>query len=198
MPEIVVCQCERCGKDFKQSAWRSVHPKYRTRYCGRKCGQRQHGTPEQRFWRKVDKKGPLKLDTRCWQWTGVKSEWGHGRIRQGGKKGGRMVYAHRVSWEMHGNVLPQGNILCHKCHNPACVNPAHLYVGTDSTNRTDDVMRGNHHLAKIKAEQVREIRRQIAELGPGVPTFKRLAKVYGVNPATIYHISAGRTWKRVA
>lgn len=86
-------------------------------------------TLEQRFWAKVQKGSPAE----CWLWTGSKVA-GYGRITVNG----RLTRAHRLSWEMHnGKSIPDGAVACHLCDTPACVNPHHIWVGTQADNLRD-------------------------------------------------------------
>src|SRR5689334_7081030 len=80
-----------------------------------------------RFWTKVDKSGD------CWLWTGAVNDSGYGAIWDGY----RLVYAHRLSWELHGGTIPEGFDLDHLCLTRTCVNPAHL----DPTTHGDNVRR---------------------------------------------------------
>ena len=74
----------------------------------------------------------------CWPWAGLQAE-----VRPGfkyGRYGGR--YAHRLSWERHCGPIPSGMVVCHRCDNPPCVNPAHLFLGTQRDNIHDSVQKG--------------------------------------------------------
>ena len=86
-----------------------------------------------RFWSKVDRNGPVQdhMDTRCWTWTGYIGSTGYGKFYWEG----RTMGAHRASF-----LLAYGNepeVVCHKCHNPSCVRPEHLYAGDDESNLID-------------------------------------------------------------
>lgn len=98
-------------------------------------------TPEQRiaaFWAKVDKSGG---DDACWIWTAFRLRAGYGLFKWYGKDTG----AHRVSWELAHGAIPDGLWVLHNCpggDNPACVNPAHLWLGTQQDNTDDMVKKG--------------------------------------------------------
>jgi hypothetical protein len=83
-----------------------------------------------RFWEKVDK------STDCWIWTAYKNKQGYGRL---GISGANAVNAHRLSWTIHNGEIPDGYFVCHKCDNPSCIKPDHLFVGTRQDN-IDDMM----------------------------------------------------------
>ena len=157
---------------------------------------------EQRFWSKVKKAGPDE----CWQWQGACRRGGYGYIRAGSQAGGGLA-AHRVSWVLAYGEIPEGMLVCHTCDKPACVNPAHLFLGTYSDNIQDAYDRGRrqashrsrnvgekHPGAKLTEEWVREI---LARHASGKYTHAELAAVYGVARQTITNIMNRRRWKHI-
>lgn len=150
-------------------------------------------TPIDRFWNYVTL-GPF---TDCWEWTGALRN-GYGVLNVGGK----VVYAHRFSYELHYGPLPDGLCVLHNCpggDNARCCNPYHLYAGTKADNNRDTYAKGRGNTAnhtgmrKLTADDVRHIRQQAAQ-GMHYPA---LAAQYGVTISNISMIVAGKRWKRV-
>jgi hypothetical protein len=98
-----------------------------------------YGDPVTRFWKRVDRGGPLHpVVGRCWQWLGGRFGSGYGLVYVWGKN----LRAHRYSWELHNGPVPDGLRVMHNCDNRLCVNPAHLSLGTDVDNIHDMMAKG--------------------------------------------------------
>lgn len=96
---------------------------------------------QNRFWSKVDVRGKDE----CWLWTGAHTPDNYGLITTGSRKDGsrKLVYAHRLSWEIKNNSkIPSDLFACHSCDNPSCVNPIHIWLGTNLDNMRDAKNKG--------------------------------------------------------
>lgn len=132
----------------------------------------------------------------CWEWSGYIDNYGYGRIMT--KDGPQRT--HRVSYCVHHGEIPSGLSVLHHCDNRKCINPAHIYVGTQKQNMADKVGRGRaltgnnrgtaHPAAKIADADVYEIRKS----KDSNPT---LAKKYGLTPAAIGMVKRRRTWSHL-
>ena len=131
----------------------------------------------------------------CWEWQRSFMEDGYARIRFGGKD----YRASRIMWEVtHGEPIPKGLFACHKCDNPKCVNPDHIFLGTAKDNMQDAARKGRTNKplpeespnAKLTWEQVRAIREELKS-----STTRAVAKKYGMGKSTIQQIGANESWK---
>ena len=148
-------------------------------------------TLEERFWAKV-RKGE---GDGCWVWTASIRSDGYGRLRVGGTT----KLTHRVSWELNCGALPDGLCVLHRCDNPPCVNPDHLFLGTHQDNIRDRDQKGRnghclgqkHGRSKLKTEDVMRMRRIFST---GKIEQKTLAQFFGVSDATVSFIITRKRW----
>lgn len=160
-------------------------------------------TLEERFWSKVDVRGPDE----CWPWKAGTNK-GYGTF----KAFGRTVPAHRIAYELVKGPIPPGLDVLHKCDNRPCCNPAHLWPGTDLDNAQDRDSKGRgaygerngsriyperlwrgekHGRAKLTDHQVKRIR----GLSSDGRSQRSIAKEFGVSQANIWYILRGLTWR---
>jgi hypothetical protein len=149
--------------------------------------------PEVRFWAFV-----RKTDS-CWLWTGNTLPSGHGVF---GIRRGVSALAHRFAWHLLVGSIPDGACVLHNCpggDNPACVNPAHLWLGTRTANNEDAARKqqtaaaDRHWNARLTASAVAAMR---AAYAAGV-TQGALARQYGVRREAVHRAIHGKSWARV-
>lgn len=158
----------------------------------------------ERFWERVDRRGPDE----CWPWTGPLRSVGlkYGAFHPGAADGSTsrwLVGAHRFAYAAAHGHLPSGKLVCHKCDNPPCCNPKHLFLGTDTDNIRDMWRKGRaannargfsgaeNGMAKLTESDVLFIR------GTKKGKHLNLAKRFGVTHATIRFARTGYTWKHL-
>lgn len=155
-----------------------------------------------RFWEYVIK-GQTPND--CWQWKGSTNSDGYGSITQKEKRWG----AHRFSWMVHFGDIPNGLHVLHKCDNPPCTNPEHLFLGTNLDNIKDSVSKGRrkyppkhsnipakgsgHGMAKLSEREVLQIRLAVASGA----TQQSQAVTFNVSKHTVCLIIKRKTWRHV-
>ncbi len=123
------CSIDGCELPAKARGWCNKHWCRWSKY-GDPLGSAVKPTPEQRFWDKVDRDGPIShLGTKCWNWTRATNNQGYGQIRYHG----RLVLSHRLAYAF-ANGMDAAGLVDHKCHNPLCVNPGHLRSVTSKQN----------------------------------------------------------------
>lgn len=147
------------------------------------------------FWNKVAK------SEGCWEWQGS---------RNGQRKGygsfwyrGRHHRAHRFAWTLANGEIPPGLLVCHRCDNPPCVRPDHLFLGTNEDNMADMRAKGRarngqkcgemNSNAILTAAQVKELR-QLRDAGY---SFRSIAARMGLSKATVIAAARGETWASV-
>ncbi len=140
---------------------------------------------KQRFWDKVQK------TDNCWLWMAGKFKQGYGSFYFQG----RHLKAHRMAWELTFGAIPEGKKVCHHCDNPACVNPGHLFLGTQQDNIRDMMTKGrspnqvgeSNNNAKLTIGEVSAIRKS------SLPV-KVLANLYPVGVQQVYNIKRDSRW----
>lgn len=137
----------------------------------------------------------------CWEYQGGVSSTGYGVVRStvplGSNKYKQLyMYAHRLSYLLHYGDLPPSLHCCHKCDNPICVNPNHLFLGDAQANQTDKVLK-NRQLKGIDHSGVKYTEDQIREWKFGTESARSIAERMAIDPSYIYGIRGGKYWKHI-
>jgi hypothetical protein len=135
-------------------------------------------------------------NTGCWLWIG-RTRIGYGRFDIGDK----VIYAHRLAWELYRGPIPEGLHVCHDCDTPCCVNPDHLFLGTQKDNMQDKIKKGRGNYAifygaenpfsKLTSEDIIQIRKAPRR-------YKPIADTYGISASHVSNIKHLRIWKHLS
>lgn len=148
----------------------------------------------ERFWSRVS----VEADDECWEWDEGRDSYGYGTFRMSGQ----LEKAHRMSWCFLESDIPEGMGVLHSCDNPPCVNPAHLFLGTQISNIQDAINKGRGVVisgekninASLIAEDVVEIRAIYAD---GLASQYMLSEMFGVCQTTIGSAILRKTWRHI-
>jgi hypothetical protein len=167
----------------------------------------------QKFWELV----AIRSDGECWEWQGRLNWSGYGILCMG-KRCNPTFHeerAHRFCYRIHNALskVPKGLHVCHRCDNPKCVNPKHLFLGTDLDNMRDKCRKGRQPKGEEYAKRLREWIprgsrrsnakltetdiRTICEMRERGMFYKDIAKHFGVHKQTVCSAALGRTWKHI-
>lgn len=150
-------------------------------------------TFDEKFWEKAN----ICESDECWEWTAARNKKGYGNFYMSvGNSKSMHVLAHRVAYMLANDVqIPEGMLVCHTCDNPPCVNPKHLFLGTDTDNMQDMMKKGRSavqrgfkaHL-KLDKEKITEIRKLRSD---GVMV-KDIASMFGIDLSWVSKIVNNR------
>lgn len=161
---------------------------------GSKHKENYRGSPKERFWKYVEKGND------CWNWMGASTEKRkgvgkfYGLIRIEGKN----IRVHRFSYKLHIGEIPKGLFVCHTCDNTLCVNPLHLFLGSNQDNMNDMVKKmrqtfgERNPMSKLTDEKVREIRRLKEN-----HSLSQIAKLFNIEVSTASQIINKHRWKHL-
>lgn len=192
--------CEHCNIRFLVSKSYLATRRYCSRPCEYAAKRTRYLPFATRFWALVAK---TEDDASCWLWQGFLDRGGYGMVtlpRLLVTGASRTQRAHRVAWTLERGPIPDGLYVCHRCDNPPCVRPDHLFLGNDAENQHDAIAKGRSArgerggMSKLTDEKVREIRRLAAAREV---TQREIAAQFGVTVTTIEKIVGRRAWKHV-
>ena len=186
--------CAECSTGFERSYRISSKRAARPQFCSRRCqvanqGKKADAARLSRFWEKVNKTDG------CWEWTAFRNRNGYGRFQFAD---GHPVNAHRFAYEITYGPVSLNLFVCHKCDNPTCCRPDHLFLGTPKDNMADCVAKGrinrtfrvrghDVNTSKLTKEQALTIYNS-HESGPV------LASRYGISKEAVNMIKTGKNW----
>lgn len=170
------CICRQCGKEHAPAKGKFG------RVCSMSC--------------RLKEKKIVDLDTACWIWLGAANRDGYGSIGVEGKK---TMLAHRVSYLEFRGEIPEGAKVLHHCDNPSCINPEHLFLGSQKDNVHDMIDKGRkavlkgstHPRSKLTVAQVE----QVAILRSQGLSQTEVGKALGITQAVVSKIERGDIWK---
>lgn len=147
-----------------------------------------------RFWQNVHR----RQDHQCWHWTGSKMvRGGYGQLNDRG----RLLKAHRLSWEINLGPIPDRMLIRHLCHNPSCCNPSHLLPGTPQDNHDDMRKAGRMFIPPCKRGEKAFVAKltenQVLAIYSSNESGVDLASRFGVTPSMISRIRCGHAWRHV-
>lgn len=137
----------------------------------------------------------VKIDggTGCWNWLGCKLNTGYGQIWAGG----RARSTHRLSFELHRGVIPAGMNICHRCDNRLCINPDHMFLGTNAENMADKVSKGRQARGESIAQSKLTEEDVIAIRASKGISQTSIAKQFGVSHDLIALVRSRKIWRHV-
>lgn len=177
-----LCKCD-CG--IERVVFNGTLRTGKSKSCG--CSRLKDKRRDKYFNSKYEIK-----DNGCWEWIGSRDRKGYSRF-------GIKTKAYRYSYEKFKGKIPQNMSICHSCDNKGCVNPNHLFLGTNEENQEDKVKKNrqakeeSHGRSKLTRENVIDIREKIIK-GVGC---RYLANQYHVTIGLIYHIRDRKIWKNL-
>lgn len=184
--------CETCGIEFSKTNSCSRKEWDKRKFCSHKCADFNNRNFIEDVWKYINKKS----EDECWEWMGGFDGKGYGRIYFEHKRRG----AHRVVYELTYGKIQNELYVCHKCNNPICCNPKHLYLGTQKDNLKQMIEDGRSHvgekhgLAKLTEEDVLKIRKMYST---GKYTLKTLGETFKTCFQNISDIINRKHWRHI-
>lgn len=181
-------ECENCNITFSYKP----HYLWKRKYCSQKCYREKTTRPLSEKYEKY----VIRNEERCWGWKGHTNDSGYAMTSFKNKN----FRAHRASWIIHFGEIPKGMFVCHKCDNPICSNPNHLFLGTAKDNMNDCKTKGRNNYAPSKGEKnglsklTDDLVKEILSNKEGS---RSLAKRLGIGQRHVNLIRQRKAWKHI-
>jgi len=204
--------CESCNLPYRECAWckKPFRLHHLQKFCSSSCFKQAQPLIDAaiRFWRKVNKHGPMmrKELGRCWIWIGARRNGGYGVFHPAGMGRNATMNANKFAWEQVNGPVPIGKVLMHRCDYPPCIRPSHHCLGTQTENMRDASQKGrlkgpkpwqrgelhrNHKLTEEQVNEIRELRRQGW-------TLATLSKKFSISISNVHEIVSRQIWAHLS
>jgi hypothetical protein len=185
------CDVDECAKP-PHGRYCPMHRARLARHGTTDGGTGTHGTPAERYERFA-----VRTDAGCWSWSGATSEHGYAKVGS--------QFGHRLAWEIHNGPIPDGLFVLHRCDNPPCTNPDHLFLGTHADNMADATAKGrlNGRPNRPRGEQVKNSKltvakvRELRKLALAGRSTQALAALFGVSDDCVRSVITRKRWVHV-
>lgn len=178
----MICVIDGCGKKAVGRGWCHKHYKRWQNHGHPINGTLEYGLPG-RFWQRVEKTDG------CWLWTGICSHSGYGQTKY---ENGKFVSAHRLAYVLTFGPISDGLFVCHRCDNPKCVRPDHLFLGTHQDNMRDSAIKGRRRGERNGRAKLSE--NEVLALRAGKVSVQELAKLKNISKSALYSAKRGKNW----
>lgn len=202
MQSTEICSVAGCGRPVNAHGWCQSHAARWRRHGDVQADLPIGSRPVVTAMERIIAAGWEVTADGCWLTRLRINSQGYGLVNGPGGRERVTHGAHRVMFEHHHRALQPGEVVCHSCDVRHCINPAHLFAGTQAVNMTDMASKDRssygerQHLHKLTSEQVPEIRRRYAAVNGRRGVLTELAGEYGVSRSAISQVVRGKTWVR--
>lgn len=187
------CAVEGCRRPFYGLGYCQLHYD-RQRRCGKLEEPLYTTYKNASLEEKMRLGAPPGRPDECWVWQRSLTSCGYPRTSH---RGDRNIMIHRLAYEIHRGPIPPGLSVCHRCDNPKCVNPNHLFLGTVTDNQRDKFWKGRHPRCGThgRARMTDDEARMVRATAKCPDDYRRFAKRFGVGYGTIYNLVVGKSWR---
>lgn len=194
--------CQNCGKTFQITLGRFNY--FPAVACSRTCADRKkritcigatnYTAKQKKLFENKIMPEPM---SGCWLWTGASNRRGYGSTNFNKRR----QESHRVSWRIYRGEIPDGISVLHKCDNPGCVNPDHLFLGTNSDNMKDAFRKKRGRIPHHKGEKAHSAKLtefDVRQIRKSTNSCAEIAKEFGICQSNVSAIRRHKTWRHIS